>query len=69
MRIIFYDGHGASARAVRVVRLVSTADSRTERLHLLLTMPNSRHCIAHLYPYPAIVDVCGLSKELNAALK
>ena len=51
MRIISYDGDWASVRAVGIVRLVSTADSRTERLHLLVTASNSRHCIAHTYMY------------------
>ena len=43
----FNDGHWASARprAVSVVRLVSTAESRTESMHALLTVSNSRHCI------------------------
>ena len=35
--------------AVCVLRLVSTADSKTERLRLQLTAPNSRHCITHMY--------------------
>lgn len=44
----FNDGHWASARprAVSVVRLVSIAESRTERLHVPLTASNSRHCVA-----------------------
>ena len=46
MRIISDDGHQASVRAVCVVQLVSTADSRTERLCVLLTASNSHHCIA-----------------------
>ena len=39
------DSHWASARAVRVVRLFPMADSRTERLHVLLPASNSRRCI------------------------
>ena len=63
MRRISDYGHRASAWAVRFVRLLSMADSRTERLRLLLTASNSRHCIACTYvPYPAIVDVGRLSK-------
>ena len=54
--------------AVHVVRLVSMADSRTERLRKLLTASNSQHY--HLYvPYQAIIDVCRLPKGINAALK
>ena len=55
----------ASARAVRVVRLVTKADSKTKRLRLLLTS----HCIARMYPIQPIIDVCGLSKEMNTDLK
>ena len=36
------DGHQASTKAVHVVRVVSTADSRTERLRKPLTASNSR---------------------------
>ena len=42
-------GHWASARAVRVVQLLSMADNRTERLRVLLPASNSRHCIARTY--------------------
>ena len=39
---------------VRVVRLLSKADSKTERLCILLTLSNSHQCIARTYvPYPA----------------
>ena len=62
MRIISDDGHRASARAVGVVRLVSMADSRTERLRLLLT-------VLLVCTYPAIIDVCRLSKEINVTLE
>ena len=37
--------------AVCIVRLVSTADSKTEKLLILLTVSNSRHCIVHAYMY------------------
>ena len=60
------DSLWSSARAVCVVQLVSMADSRTERLHKLLPASNSHHLYV---PYPAIVDVCGLSKEIDAALE
>ena len=56
MQIISDDGHWASARFVCVVRLVFTADSRTKRLHLLLTASNSRHCIACEKVVPATSD-------------
>lgn len=60
-----------AARAVHVVQLISTTDSRaTERLCVLLTASNGRHCIAHMYaPYPAVVDVCRFSKERNTAFE
>ena len=54
VRMISDDGHHASTRTVCVVRVVPTTDSRTERL-----------CV----PYPATIDVSGLSKEINAALE
>ena len=37
MQTISDDSHRANARAVRVVQLVSTADSRTEREAVLTT--------------------------------
>ena len=52
MRIISDGGHRVSAGVVRVIQLVSTADSRTERLRLLLIASNSCHsihCIARTY--------------------
>ena len=39
----FPDVQQACARAVHVVQLISTADNRTERLHVLLTASNSHH--------------------------
>ena len=45
----FWYGNRVSVWAVCVARLISTADSRTERLRLLLTGPNSHHCIARMY--------------------
>ena len=47
---IIQDSHQASARPVHIVQLISKADSRTERLHVLLTVSNSHHCIAHIQP-------------------
>ena len=49
MRILSDDGHQASARAVRAVRLVSTTESKTERLNKLLTVSNCRQCITGKY--------------------
>ena len=48
MEIISDNGHRASTRVVHVVLLVSAADSRTERLRLLLTASNSRHYIPRM---------------------
>ena len=42
-------GHRDSARAVCVVQLFSMADSKTERLRVLLLASNSRRCIARTY--------------------
>ena len=49
MQIVYDYGHWTSARAVCVVQLVSMADSRTEKLRLLLTESNNHHCIVHMY--------------------
>ena len=43
MQMIPDDGHRTSARAIRVLRVVSTADSRIDRLRLLLTA-STRRC-------------------------
>ena len=43
------NGQKSSTRAVCAVTLVSTADSRTVRLHVLLTVSKSRHYIAGTY--------------------
>ena len=70
MRVISNDCHWASTRAVSAVEFVSTAESSTERLRKLLTVSNSRHCIACTQlPYPAEVDILGLSKQINAAFE
>ena len=50
MQIASDDSLWTSARAVDVVQLISTADSRTERLRVLLTVSNSRHCITPMCP-------------------
>jgi len=57
MQIISDDGHWAETRAVCIVRLIFSSDSRTGRLHLLLTASNSRHCIAHYVLYPVVIGV------------
>ena len=48
-----------SARAIHVVQVIPMADCRTERLRVLITVS----------PYQAVLDVYGLSKEINAALE
>ena len=66
MRILSDDGDHATARAIRVVRVVSTADSRTERLPLL-TASNNRHRLTRMYLIkPLLISV--VSKEINPAL-
>ena len=63
VRIISDNGHRAGARAVRVVRLVPTADSRIEGLHLLLKASNSHHCIAHTYLIQPLLVSAGFPKK------
>ena len=59
----------SSTRAVCVVQLFSTAESRTVRLCILLTASNSRHWITRTYfILPSLVSA-GLSKEINATLE
>ena len=68
VRMISDDSHHANARTICVVRVVPTVDSRSERLHVLLTVSCNRHC--PLVPsFPAVVSVSKLSKEINAALE
>ena len=69
MQIISVDSHWASARSVRVVRLVSIADNRTQMLSLLLTASNSCHCIACMCLIQPLLMFAGFSKEINAALE
>ena len=57
VRMISDDDHHASARTVCVVQVIPMADSRTERLRVLLTVSSNRH---HLTP--VVIDVSGLSK-------
>ena len=63
MRIISYDGQRANARAVCVVQLISTAGSRTGRLHVLLTVSNSRHCITRTYLIQPSLMSAGFPKK------
>ena len=63
MQIISDDGLQANARAVCVVQLFSMADSRTERLHILLTASNSRHSITHTYLIQLSLMSVGFLKE------
>ena len=65
MPIISDDDQRTSAMAVRVVRLVFTADSRTEKLCVLLTASNSHHCIARTCLIQPVIDV---SREMNTTL-
>ena len=53
-----------SARTVRVVKLFSMDDSRTERLRVLLPASNSRRCID--VPFTAVIDHS--NEILNTAL-
>ena len=46
MHTYMNDSQQATVWAACVVRLVSTADSRTKRLRLLLTISNSCHCMS-----------------------
>ena len=64
--ILSDNSHQASARAVCVVQLISMADSRTERLRVLLTASNSRYCIAHMYLIKPLLTSAG---EITAALE
>ena len=73
--IIAADAHWAFSRAVHVLRLVSTADSRIERLQILLPVFIRPSCIACMYTYfscrcylPAI-QWNKRSPQLVAALK
>ena len=59
MRMISDDGQWASARAAHV----SMADSRTERLRLLLKGCNSRHCIARTYLIQQLLMSAGFPME------
>ena len=69
-QVISDDNHQASTRAVCVVELFSIADGRTERLRVLLTVSSNCHCFTRTYLIQLlIVDVSGLSKEINAALE
>ena len=64
--ILSDNSHQASARAVCVVRLISMADRGTERLHVLLTASNSRHCITCTY---IIKPLLMSAEEITAALE
>ena len=65
MQIISDNDHRNRAKAVHVVRVVSTADSRTERLHVLLTASNSCHCIARMYLIePSLISAGFPKKEM-----
>ena len=55
----------AHSRPVCVLRLVSTADNKTERLRVLLSASIMAICIARMF----IVAIRRLPKEINAALE
>ena len=56
------NGHQASAKAVCVVKLFSMADSRTERLRCTTASIYQSSLYRSYVPYPAVIDVCRLSK-------
>ena len=63
MWIISDNSHLVSARAVCVVQLISMAESRTERLHILLTASSSRHRLTCAYLIqPSLVSAGFLKK-------
>ena len=49
MQMITDNSHHASARTVCVVRVIATADSRTERLRVLLTGSSNCHRLTRTY--------------------
>ena len=66
-----YGNNGHRSNAVHVAWPFSTADSRAERLRLLLTPSNSRHCITltHLQCNPAVVAWNTCSSHTKHAVK
>ena len=48
-QMISDDSHHASTRTVCVVRVIPTADSRTERLRVLLTVSSNHHRLTRTY--------------------
>ena len=63
------DGYHASARSICVVRVVPTADSRTERLRVLLAASSNRHRLTRTYLIQPPLMSPRLSKVINAALE
>ena len=61
MQIISDNGQWVSTRVVHVVRLISMAHSRTERLDLLLTVSK----VITVSLEHAVIGFGGLSKEMN----
>ena len=49
VQMISDDGSHASASTVCVVRVVPTADSRAERLRILLAASSNHHRLTHMY--------------------
>ena len=63
MEIISVDGQRATTWVVGVVRLVPTGDSKTGRLHALLTVSNLCHCIDHSYFIQPLLMSLGFPKK------
>ena len=66
MQMIPDDGHQTSARAIRVLRVVSTADSRIDRhspVRSYEEILDSRNCIARTYPIQPSLVSAGFPKK------
>ena len=62
------DAHWAISRAVCVLRLISTIDSRTQRLLILLPASIRPSCITVMYLIQLLLLSAQLPNEINAAL-
>ena len=66
--IIPTDAHWAISRAVHVLRLVSTVDSRAERLCILLPASIRPSCIARMYLIqPSLLSAGKINAALNSS--
>ena len=61
--MISEDSHHTSARSVRVVQVVPTADSRTERLCILLTVSSSHHHLSCTYLIQLLLKSLGFPNK------